>query len=250
MMPVAIAMVFFLGCQPEIPAASETPLHRVVEIFDEVLAAPHSTVHLCAEITPLETRETCFSMGFEALRSEEPKQNLESSINICAAFRQNSNSECWFRLAERSDNPTYCEKSTSFEQDCRAHLLSRWLFRNPDSVGDWEQMVQRSVHYGIDANGEIGQTILYRHILSSQTNLRSERCDSLPSPEACKRALQGVYLDRLRYAKHKNGDLCHLSTTDELHPQQDPILHATYTEFTETDCTPPPHGSTLSPIGL
>lgn len=217
-----------LGCTTE-PVA--TSLHTLSSILEQVAKTPAETEQLCANIKPVDAKGECILIGVENMGTGD----LDMAITLCESLNDKAKGECWFRLAERHDNPLFCPKASPFDFDCTLHLLSRWLFRNPST--SWEKMVSKSKFYGVDPTSEEGETVLYRHIVSTQRPMQLEVCPTLPNPEHCERAAISIYRDRLRFAENQGTFPC---TMDDNHPLahiNQPPLHLIYTEFHNANCS-------------
>ena len=214
------------GCE-----STSTPLPTVVKILETVENTPDQTKDLCNNLHPLDTKMECILIGAHALSKIDPVKSQE----LCSLLTNTARGECWFRLAERTDDPNLCTDATPFTKDCRLHLLSRWMFRHPDST--WEELLTRAIHYNVDPTSTDGETVLYRHILSTKNPLNMEVCLSKPNPNACRLAGKGIYRDRLRYAEHKAAFPCTLTNQHPLHHTNDPSLHPIYEEFNRALCS-------------
>ena len=78
------------------------------------------------------------------------------------------------------------------------------------------------------------QTVIYRHLLSQQKPIPINSCQSYPHPNACQKAAEGLYVDRLRYARDTNNFPC--DTLGNLDHQQHPVLQGEYQKFKQEVC--------------
>ena len=217
-----------VGCSNQ-PIA--TPLHELSQVLEQVSQTPSQTEVLCAKIIPEEAKGECILIGVDNMG----KSDLQMTTSLCASLKGAAHGECWFRLAERHDNPEFCKLAEPFDFDCTLHLLSRWLFRHPNST--WNEMVSKSELYGVDPTSKEGETVLYRHMVSILQPMQLQVCASLPKPEHCKRAATSIYRDRLRFAENQGTFPCTMDNNHPLaHSNQAP-LHLIYTEFYNANCS-------------
>lgn len=220
------AMLFtIVGCKP-----SPTPIHEITRILDIVSENPVQTKTLCAQIHPNAARSECILIGVDSLK----RNNISIASELCNTLSGRDKGECWFRLAETHDDAGLCEAADPFTLDCTMHLLSRWLFRNPNA--SWTDMTDRALHYGINPTSVEGETVLYRHIVSSSKPMDLSKCESLPNRSACHRAAESVYRDRLRFAENQGTFPCMMEPHHPLSPAQEPLLQDIHTEFHNANC--------------
>jgi hypothetical protein len=215
-----------IGCD-----SRPTPLPEVVKILETVEQNPDQTKNLCDNLHPLNTKMECILIGAHALSKNEPLKAKE----LCSLLTSTTRGECWFRLAERTDDPTLCTEAVPFVKDCHLHLLSRWMFRHPNST--WENLNSKAIHYAVDPKSKEGETVLYRHMLSTKNPMQLDACMSKPNPTACRLAGKGIYRDRLRYAEHNNTFPCTLPNEHALHHTDTPSLYPIYEEFYRAICS-------------
>ena len=222
--------VLLLACE-QVP--TDTPLHQVTKALELVSKKPESWKTRCTPLKPKAVQHDCLLIAAEGLA----RTDIEGAKEACERLgAQHNSGECWFRLAEKIDNSHYCMMAHPFEFDCRMHLLSRWLFRNPSAT--WTAMSERASFYGIDPFSEEGSTVLYRHIVSIEQPMNIEKCLSLPNHDACIRAAEGVYRDRLRYAESQGSFPCDMKVNHVLQHQGHPSLRSIYSEFHNEICLP------------
>ena len=183
---------------------------------------PEQGISICQKISAAQREDDCLLLLME--------QYLRTSITqteaLCQALTEPANhDECYFRLAEYSKKKRFCSQAGRFQTDCSLHLFSRELFRSKAS--SYQTVEALAADFDIEPSSIEGETVIYRHLLSLETPLPILKCQDLPNPDACQRAAQGLYLDRLRYAHSHNqfpcqelGDLDHSNTPILLHEYQ------------------------------
>ena len=227
MMPIwyIAALWTGLGCHP-----SPTPIHEVTTILDTVAKDPTQSKTLCTQIHPVSERSECILIGVDALK----KQDLSLASSLCDMLSGSDKDECWFRLAEVQDNASLCKNAGQFQLDCTMHVLSRWLFRNPEA--SWSEMTSRARQYGVSPTSVEGETVLYRHVISSTKPMDLSKCEGLPNLDACTRAAKSVYRDRLRFAENQGTFPCTMDTHHPLSPVNQPLLQVIHDEFHDANC--------------
>ena len=227
---VAASFSVFFGCTNR---THPTPLHEVSATLELVAKSPLQTNTLCASIEPEHAKDECVLMGVEKLSRED----VSTAESLCSTLTLNSTArgECWFRLAERHDNAEFCTQAEPFDFDCTMHLLSRWLFRHPET--GWDEMIDRAHLYGVDSTSKEGATLLYRHVLSLKQPMRLHVCLDLPNPKACERAATSIYRDRLRFVEHQGTFPCIIDDDHPLSHTNQSTLHLIYTEFYDVNCS-------------
>ena len=208
-----------------------TPIHELSLALDQVAKTPVLTEKICTEITPVEAKEECILIGVNYMR----KKDLENAMSLCESLNGKAKGECWFQLAELHDKPAFCALASPFDFDCTLHLLSRWLFRHPNTT--WDEMISKSKFYGVVPTSKEGETVLYRHIVSTQQPMQLQICHTLPKPEHCKRAAASIYRDRLRFAENQGTFPCSMDNTHPLAHTKQATLHLIYTEFHNANCS-------------
>ena len=225
---VAIPFRAAFGCTN---APVSTPLHEVSAALELVAESPMQTNTLCASIEPEHAKNECILMGVDKLSRED----VSTAESLCSTLKDAAKGECWFRLAERHDNAEFCTQAAPFDFDCTMHLLSRWLFRHPET--DWDEMVDQANLYGVDPTSKEGETVLYRHVLSLKRPMQLHVCLDLPNPGACERAATSIYRDRLRFVENQGTFPCILDDDHPLSHANQSTLHLIYTEFYDANCS-------------
>ena len=198
-----------------------------------VTARPTETETICSTLRPDSVQQDCLWWGAEQLM----RTDADLAAKVCGELEGILAGECWFQLAEKQDQPTFCSQASPFVEDCQIHLLSRWLFRHPHT--DWKEMTVRAEHYGIDPASKIGETVLYRHLVSVSQPMELSICAQTANQGACLLAGSGVYRDRLRYAEEQHTFPCTIDNQHALFHNAHPTLHPIYQEFYEANCVSP-----------
>lgn len=220
-----------LACTVPTPS-SPSSVTTIAATLEQVALNPIDTLSLCNTLSPRSVQQDCLLLGSEKLFSINP----DAVEDICHRLKDTAQGECWFRLAERTQTPQFCELARPFEMDCRMHLLSRWLFRHPKA--SWTDMQNQANLYGVDPTSTEGQTVLYRHLVSIDTPMKPVVCEQTDNPVACHRAAESVYRDRLRYVEHQGTFPCNLQPNDTAHHNNSTVLKPIYEEFHRANCTP------------
>lgn len=216
-------ILWLFGCHPT------SSISQVANIIERVSLEPTLAHTECPSISQALHRDECWLVALDQMRNAS-RTDLE---NICHMLSEKSG-ECWFRVAEKSNDAAYCEQATPFELDCRHHQLSRWLFRNKHT--DWETITGYAQSVGLDIERDETLTILYRHLLSQTPSIDPTVCTNSRHPEMCIRAGTGMYRDRLRFAESQNHFPCDVATTDPLFHHQDSTMLTIYQEFLNANC--------------
>lgn len=225
---VGLSMVF--ACT--LPTSSHSSVSTIADTLEQVQRNPVDTIDLCKTLSPTSVEQDCLLMGAENLFPIHPT----AVEDVCRRLTDTVQGECWFRLAERTGKPQFCELATPFEMDCRLHLLSRWLFRHPKA--SWSSMHDQATAFGVDPDSTVGQTVLYRHLVSIDTPMNPSVCTQTDNPLACRKAAEGVYRDRLRYAEHQGDFPCQLQPNEDAHHNDSTLLKPIYEEFHRANCIP------------
>lgn len=216
-------ILWLFGCHPT------STISQVAEIIERVSSNPSLAPSECPKISQDVHRDECWLIALDQMRNAS-RTDLE---NICHMLSDKSG-ECWFRVAEKSKDSTYCTQATPFELDCRHHQLSRWLFRHKHT--DWQTMTEHATSIGLDIKSEETLTILYRHLLSQLPSINPVLCLEHQHSELCIRAGAGMYRDRLRFSESQEQFPCELTTMDSLYHHQHTMMQAIYQEFFDANC--------------
>lgn len=216
-------MIWLFGCHPT------SSISQVADIIERVSVDPTLAKTECPNISQTVHHDECWLVALDQMRNAS-KRDLE---DICHMLSEKSG-ECWFRVAEKSNDATYCTQAAPFELDCRHHQLSRWLFRNQHT--DWPTMTEHAQSVGLDITREETLTILYRHLLSQNPSINPALCQESQHPALCLRAGTGMYRDRLRFAESQHQFPCDVPTNDPLFHHQDSNLLTIYQEFSDANC--------------
>lgn len=219
--------VFLFSCSPQ--QTDSQSIGEVVSLMEEARKEPNQAVSLCQQVQESTKQDECLLLALE----KTVRKDIEATERICSALSSEANQgECYFRLAEYSQKKEFCLKAHDFQKDCLLHLFSRELFRS--KLTEYSQLESLAKKFDISPDSIEGQTVIYRHILSLKTPIPIGECQAYPSPEACQRAAQGLYLDRLRFARSKNKFPC--DELGDLDHSEDSTLLYEYQQMAKKEC--------------
>lgn len=216
--------LLLLGCQQD-----PISITQVADTITQVSKDPTLAQTLCPTITLPSSQDECWLIALDQLKNA----TVEVLETYCHPVQEHAG-ECWFRVAEKSGEAEHCSQATPFEQDCRYHLLSRWLFRTKPT--DWNVMQTYAESVGLDPASEQSLTILYRHLLSQTPAINPTICEASPDANYCLRAAEGMYRDRLRFAESQGTFPCLMDASHPLYHQTHPHLMTQYQEFHDANC--------------
>ena len=220
-------ILFFISCSFQ--QGERQSIGEIVSVMENAQKNQAKGILLCQQIQDIGKKDECLLLILETT----VRKNIIESEKICNALSSLSNqSECYFRLAEYSQKKEFCLKSTKFMKDCQLHLFSRALFRNKPT--EYYAIASLALEFDISPESIEGQTVIYRHILSLKKPIPITECQNLPNPKACQKAAQGLYLDRLRFARSKNQFPC--DTLGEFEHSNEPILLHEYQQMAKEEC--------------
>ena len=131
----------------------------------------------------------------------------------CDGLSGASSDECWFRHAEKTDDPADCGRAGSFADDCRMHLFTRAIEDIRAEVGGDESPVgEAALAAGLEPDDIRPWSAWYRTALSRQRPLDRSRCALVSEPshrEACEKTGLALYADRLNRARDQHTWPCH-----------------------------------------
>lgn len=215
-------IVLTTGCSSE-------PLSPVefLTIVEKVQQNPQQAISICSSLSQQKQKEDCLLVGVEKLR----KVNVAATEEICEYLEQNRG-ECFFRLAEVSESVQHCEKATPFQEDCQLHLLTKILQQQKIETVQESLPVLERLSLSIEEPNP--KTVLYRHLLAKEKPLPIQNCQRYPHPQACLLAAEGLYVDRLRYARDTNRFPC--DNLGALEHSNHPTLLREYNRFHQEVC--------------
>lgn len=197
--------------------------------MEEAQNTPKQAISLCHQLEDLSQHDECLILASE----KTIRKDIKQTTDICAAIHANTTKgECYFRVAEFSQKKEFCLKSENFQKDCQLHLFSRELFRT--KLDDYTQIAIIAEEFDISPTTMEGQTVIYRHLLSLKTPIPIHMCSEYFDPQACERAAQGLYLDRLRFSQSQNKFPC--DNLGELDHQNNPNLLVEYQQLAKEIC--------------
>ena len=220
-------ILLLLACAPSEPV-NQTHLSDVVETLELVVTDPAKTVQICQTL-PFEHRDQCYLLGAEHLQRHNP----EEVEKICPLLQSDSKGECWFRLAEKTNNNIFCILATPYEQDCQLHLLSRQLFRSKSD--DWNTILGIAKEYQVDPTTKGAKLFCSVTGYPSQTPFKHPLRRYIDE-NACIMAAESLYRDRLRYAEHQKTFSCSSDIPLNMQHQESPELTEIFDEFKSVIC--------------
>lgn len=117
--------------------------------------------------------------------------------------------ECWFRVAEASDDVSLCPKAGVFRDQCALHLISGAFMESFPKAApgvDEEAVAALVASAGFADDDMRPWSAWYRHALGKPP-LDRGRCDAVADPgrrEACRQTGLALYNDRLNQARDRH----------------------------------------------
>jgi hypothetical protein len=220
----------FLLCQLLIGCSgnSNTTALHYLNILEKVQKNPSKASLFCAEVTDLDKREECLLSAVELLR----KKDQPTTEAICLEMKTTKRGECFFRLAEVSQKIAHCAQAIPFQEDCKLHLLTKKLITSKVTTIRETKTILDQMSLSFDSPHT--KTVVYRHLLSKQHPIPIQNCITYPDAEECVMAAEGLYVDRLRYARDTNTFPC--NDLGKLDHQSHPVLKKEYNRFQGEVC--------------
>ena len=208
MMLFALVLSLPLGCDSSPPPGEH---RRYTDSLTAIEADPGQTGTVCGALTVAALREDCLLAGVDRLAAAQ----TETAAGLCQTLPDGlSRDECHFILAEKTGEATRCGDAGRFLLDCQMHLLQRAVSEakldSDPAVLEPAAAAMLSAG-GFAAEDEHAWTLIYRDALARQAPLNLVRCDDTPRPPLCRRAGEGLFSDRLNYARDTRkltGDWC------------------------------------------
>ncbi len=208
---------FWWACQPE-----PTPLTKSVSILLQVVNTPEQTLSICSplESTDLELYNECLSIGSQDVSSEH-------KVTLCQTMTGTWQQECFFEMAERTNQSQYCDEAGSFKTDCYSHILqmSCGQFQSAKSLLQFIDKLELSLTSSIEH-------LAHRCILSNKPSVPILECASFPSVSECETLATEFYRQRMT---RNTKDICRAKKNNAFlrtsnHPKLLSIYEETYNE--------------------
>jgi hypothetical protein len=199
----------------------------------------------CRALEDPTLRADCLLAVVEGQARAEP----EATAALCEEVPEGTwRDECWFQLAERSDQPEHCARAGLFADDCRLHALSSRLPRllKASAPGEFEQaLAPELVDLGFAAEDLRPWSAAYRHALGRQRPLDRGSCAAAPPLggldllTVCRQTALVLLNDRLNRARDSRRVPCDGGPLPpELAFAPDPDLEALLAERKARDLCP------------
>ena len=220
----------FLLCHLLIGCSSNSNLSTLeyLDILEKVQQSPAQASSLCETVQNLEKRDECLLSAVELLR----KKDREKTEDLCRKMATSKRGECFFRLAETSQDMSHCTQAKPFQEDCQLHILTKQLMLAKVTTLDEAMPILKRLSLSLqDANTK---TVVYRHLLAKEHPIPIQQCSQFPHPKACEMAAEGLYVDRLRHARDTQSFPC--AELGALDHQNHSLLEQQYSRFHKEVC--------------
>ncbi|MEC7985482.1 MAG: hypothetical protein VX278_09975 [Myxococcota bacterium] len=151
---------------------------------------------LCREISDLTLQHDCILSAVPLIA----ESNIKQASRICQRL-SHQRAECFFQLAEISQQSIFCDYTESFQLDCKLHLLSKGLQQGKSAAALMKELQ-------LPPDTPKAWTAIYRYQLHQQKPLDLSWCQSQSFPDVCTLAAIGTYEDRLNRARDRYGYPC------------------------------------------
>lgn len=156
----------------------------------------------CSPIRDSKLRDDCW------VATAETKSLRARPCDLVSGDRYKG--ECWFVIAEREKDASYCSKAGVFTDDCALHVLSggfaSWVKAESvpgDQDAEFEERIKTS---GMKATDPRPWSAYYRWVLGQHRPLDRKSCAKVEDPmrrEACEKTGLAVYNDLLNNARDR-----------------------------------------------
>ncbi len=199
----------------------------------------------CRALNDPTLRADCLLAVVEGQARAEPEATAALCEEVPAGTWQD---ECWFQLAERSNQPEHCARAGLFADDCRLHALSSRLPRllKASAPGEFEEaLAPELLKLGFTAEDLRPWSAAYRHALGRQRPLDRGSCAAAPPLggldllTVCRQTALVLMNDRLNRARDSRRVPCDGGPLPpELSYAPDPELDALLAERKARDLCP------------
>jgi hypothetical protein len=177
----------------------EQTTEDAVKIMQIALQNPEGAIDICAKIQAQSQKQEClFSSALQLQNSPTVREK------ICQELRNNERGECYFLLAEESNDPTLCPKAIPFENDCRLHIFSLRSGR----YHSLSKLIELAKSLDMDINNNNVQALMYREALSRTPNVPISICEQANNSTSCIDVAKKLYRDILILAKKQKNFPC------------------------------------------
>ena len=213
---------FLLGCNQVQNTTT------VVALIAEANRNPTKAIEICSKIEKKTTQNECLFSSSLQIKGQ-PKQTEK----ICKKLEDKWKNECFFNLAEATNEVEYCQQSGSFEIDCKLHLLSQRSIR----YHSMKSLVEEAKALELDLNHPNVESILYRTVLSRQKRVPISQCSDAPNQNSCLRVGAMIYQDILNIAQREGNFPCAQPLGRLEHQNQETLL-GMYNKIKDKLCAP------------
>ncbi len=191
--------------------------------MEAVAADPTTGASACRHLGA-DLRQDCLSAAAEALAAD-----AEAAAGLCAELPDGLwRDECFFQVAEISDQPQRCASAGRFSLDCRMHLWTRGLFRllpdRTEALASQEQAIEEAaLSAGFQPDDPRPWVAAFRVQGARMRPLDRSQCAALSTAArqgACAATLLDLYGDLLNHARDTGRFPCDGS------PLTGPLAHA------------------------
>ena len=123
--------------------------------------------------------------------------------------------ECWFQVAEATNDAQLCPNAVPFADDCALHVLSRsfdkWLPTRPRPGEHEDEAARRIAASGLSVDDLRPWSAYYRHVLGASRPIDRAACATIEDPtrrDVCQRTGITMYHDLLNRARDFGGYPC------------------------------------------
>ncbi len=204
---MSLLLALLAACGPP-PADGDRRRHAAaLETLDR---DPAAAAAACAQIGDAALAADCRWAAAEALAPGDSA----AAAAICEDMRGAEADECWFLVAEYSDELGWCERAGGFELDCRMHLLTLALRALPPDEAPAE-LAARAADLmgaaGLDPAAPQLWTVVFRTALLRQRPLDRPSCLAVEDPrlqQVCLDTALQLFNDRLSQARDTGRQVC------------------------------------------